>query len=289
MQTWSGGLLRGLFEYRYSAKNLSLVPHVPDNITSLAHPGARWGPYRVAIETRGVCSSGIDAVLLDGQPLSGLHSFNAANVELVFDAMPPASADALASVNSTFQTAFTQVNLTMVFKLTGQAREKPLVDQAAQLQTNPISGGLDVHDCLALLAAHGLSTAQWAQLHNFSAFTTADVRMAATLANSMAAGAISFMRGFDARCQALNNGTLPPLRSVNASEASLVQMLTTSVSIHTGLVNHLSHDLQRSADPLAKELVAAWGPLAALESVLARKSYRLRRPARTRYARHDEV
>ena len=81
-----------------------------------------------------------------------------------------------------------------------------------------------------------------------------------TLAHAMCQQALAYASGFEVRCAALNNGTFAPLRSVAASKASLVQMLTTAASLATGLDNHIVHTIAResASDPLAAQLLALW-------------------------------
>lgn len=55
----AGGLLRGLFNYLYTATSLQLTPLVPDTITQLRQKFAvRWGPFALQLSTSGVRSSG---------------------------------------------------------------------------------------------------------------------------------------------------------------------------------------------------------------------------------------
>lgn len=65
----AGALLRGLFEYLYTSVDLTLVPHVPDNITAYKQNfPVRWGPYSLFISTEGTCSSGIGSITVNGSP-----------------------------------------------------------------------------------------------------------------------------------------------------------------------------------------------------------------------------
>ena len=229
------------------------------------------------MHTQGVCSSGIAAVLLNGKALAAPHKFDSESVTLKFGGMPAASPDAIASIESSFQTASTKVQIVIKFQ---QQTEASVLNSPQTQQRVLIGTEREAHDCQALSARHGLGASQMSQLQNFTAVTSSDLQMTATLAHSMAVGAISFNQGFEARCQGLNNGTCTPLRTVNASKASLVQMLSTSVSIHTGLISHFQNTLKRSTNPLAKDLITAWGPLSDLLAV--RKSYYPNRYARTR-------
>eukprot|EP00658_Telonema_sp_P-2_P073406 TRINITY_DN6245_c0_g1_i1.p1 TRINITY_DN6245_c0_g1~~TRINITY_DN6245_c0_g1_i1.p1 ORF type:complete len:458 (-),score=89.20 TRINITY_DN6245_c0_g1_i1:302-1675(-) len=253
----AGGLLRGLFEYVYTSTTLCLVPHQPDNITSIDQGwGARWGPYRVFLKAHGVRSSGIGAVTINGVPLSPPHILNSSQLTLVFTAMPPASAAALASVNSTFRTAFTAVNISILYNQHPQfAPDRP--------GTHPFSNrshqsAAPVFGCAELAAAHGLSVSQISKLEEFGAATSAEPELKSTLAHSMAGLALGYGYGFQNRCDGFNSGSIAQLRSWNASEASLVAMLSTQVSVYTGLVGHLNTTLARSVDPLAAKLRELW-------------------------------
>ena len=47
-------LIRGIFEYIFTAEDLTLVPKYPQNITALVQKfGVRWGAYRLFISTKG--------------------------------------------------------------------------------------------------------------------------------------------------------------------------------------------------------------------------------------------
>ena len=66
-----GALLRGCFEYVYSASSLVLIPHIPDALTAFAQKFVvRWGPYSLRISTTGVRSSGIKSATINGQPVN---------------------------------------------------------------------------------------------------------------------------------------------------------------------------------------------------------------------------
>ena len=265
----AGGLLRGLFEYLYSAADLTLIPHQPDNVTSLelARP-VRWGPYALKLSATGVRSSGMASVRIDGEPLAPPHTFNATHLVLEFAAMPTASAASLEAVGSTFKTARTSVTVDIAFAKTvegkgeGKEEAKQPADKGAAARASARSGrdGLPpMQPCADLEAAYGLGAAERAHMTKYVAATGATPQLAATLAHTMAAVSLSHTAAFDARCAGLNNGTTPQLRSFNASQASLVQHLTTAVSIRAGLVNLLNTTIRHSADPLAEQLLLLWG------------------------------
>jgi len=112
----AGGLLRGLFEYLYSASALTFIPHLPDNITAYSQEfSVRWGTYRIQLATMGVTSSGISSVSINGAAATG-HTMNATSLTLNYAAMPAASPAALAAVNSSISTASTSVSLLITFK-----------------------------------------------------------------------------------------------------------------------------------------------------------------------------
>ena len=112
----AGGLLRGLFEYLYSASTLTFIPHLPDNITAYSQQfSVRWGPYRIQLATVGVASSGIGSVSVNGAAATG-HTINATSLTLNYGAMPVTAPAALAAVNSSISTASTSVTVVITFK-----------------------------------------------------------------------------------------------------------------------------------------------------------------------------
>ncbi len=60
-------LVRGLFEYLYTAEGLTLIPHIPPGLAQLEqHFSIRLGPKRLFLGTAG--QGAIDRVLVNGQP-----------------------------------------------------------------------------------------------------------------------------------------------------------------------------------------------------------------------------
>jgi hypothetical protein len=109
-------MIRGLFEYLYSADALVMTPHVPDNVTMLAQRfPIRWGPYRLYISTSGVRSSGIAIVTVAGKALPP-GAFNTTAVTLQFAAMPPASPAATAAIDSDVSIAADSIDVVISFK-----------------------------------------------------------------------------------------------------------------------------------------------------------------------------
>jgi hypothetical protein len=84
--SWGGpvGMLRGLFEYLYSADELTLMPHIPPGITYLRQQfPVRFGGKQVFVTT---CGSGpVTSVWVNG---SRWGSFDAASVSLPHDNLP---------------------------------------------------------------------------------------------------------------------------------------------------------------------------------------------------------
>lgn len=84
--TWGAplGMLRGLFEYLYTADKLTLVPHIPPKLTALQqHFPVRFGAKRLYLAT---CGSGpVSAVYVNGKPWA-LH--DQATVSLPYDRLP---------------------------------------------------------------------------------------------------------------------------------------------------------------------------------------------------------
>jgi hypothetical protein len=84
--TWGApaAMLRGLFEYLYTAEGLTLVPHLPPGLASLDQRfPIRLGDKRIYLSTRG--QGAITAVTVNGAAWS---RFEAATVSLPADAMP---------------------------------------------------------------------------------------------------------------------------------------------------------------------------------------------------------
>ncbi|MCU0961971.1 MAG: LamG domain-containing protein [Pirellulaceae bacterium] len=77
-------LVRGLFEYRYSSRGLTLSPHVPPGITQLQqHFPIRFGRKRLYLATTG--SGPVSGVFVNGQPWS---DFDAHAIQLPYDQTP---------------------------------------------------------------------------------------------------------------------------------------------------------------------------------------------------------
>jgi hypothetical protein len=78
----AGGLLRGLFNYLYTATSLRLTPLVPDTITQLRQKFAvRWGPFALQLSTAGVRSSGIASVTVNNKPLQA-SAFTSTSIQV---------------------------------------------------------------------------------------------------------------------------------------------------------------------------------------------------------------
>jgi len=101
------------------------------------------------------------------------------------------------------------------------------------------------------------------RLHAFTAATAAPP-LVDTLAHTMAAAALADIAGATARCNGLNGGTVPVLRSEAANLASVVQLLSSATSVATGLVNHIENTLVRvqAVEPVAAQLVKIWNSTA---------------------------
>ncbi len=96
-----GALLRGLFEYEYSADGLRLYPHLPPGITRLEQRfPVMFGQKRLCVSATG--SGPLTGVLLDGKPVAGLDGKSVllrldsapgdATVELLLGGAKPAGA-----------------------------------------------------------------------------------------------------------------------------------------------------------------------------------------------------
>ena len=82
------GLIRGLFEYLYSADGLRLVPHIPDSITRLEQRfPIRFGTKRLYLAVAG--NGPIKSVRVNGKRWK---SFQAESVFLPYEATPEVAA-----------------------------------------------------------------------------------------------------------------------------------------------------------------------------------------------------
>ena len=255
----SAAFVRGLFEYIYAADQLLLVPHFPDNLTSLEQRfGIRWGPYRIWIQSKGIRSSGIASVSLNGVAIS---SFNTSSVALRYEDMPTASPNATRSVESPIRTTSMRVDVAIVFRDI-QGFEAADVAVAIDKPTAAPSPNV-LWNCSEFAAgSYAPSRARLARLRSFVDSAEAsgnDTRD--TVPTQMARLAVSYTSAFLTRCEGINNGTIAPLRSANATRASLVQLLTTATSLSVGVDNLFAHVVERELenDPVAVRLKAIWG------------------------------
>jgi len=77
-------MLRGLFEYLYSADSLTLIPHIPPGITRLEQRfPVRFGDKQVHLATLG--TGPISAVLINGKPW---NEWDDASITLPYDGLP---------------------------------------------------------------------------------------------------------------------------------------------------------------------------------------------------------
>jgi hypothetical protein len=112
----AAALVRGLFETVYAADSITLLPHVPDEVTAVAQKfGVRWGPYRIWLSSEGVRSAGIAAVTVNGTAVAAA-AFNDTALVLGFAAMPAPSAAALAATGSDVSVASDPVSVHFTFK-----------------------------------------------------------------------------------------------------------------------------------------------------------------------------
>ena len=77
-------MIRGLFEYVYSADSLTLIPHIPPSITRLEqHFPVRFGKKRLYLATTG--AGPVTGVTVNGKPID---TFDAKSIELDYDGVP---------------------------------------------------------------------------------------------------------------------------------------------------------------------------------------------------------
>ena len=140
---------------RYAANSLTLIPHLPDTVTTLKQNfGVRWGPYRLFIATTGVPSSGIASVAINGVPVtasSGIsHTFNASAIVLQFAGMPPASDLAASAPDSDISTAHDAISIVVGFKASNTLEKVatpslPLAQRVRSLAADLPSGCVACH------------------------------------------------------------------------------------------------------------------------------------------------
>ena len=141
----SSAFVRGIFEYIYSSESLTLVPHLPPNISALEQKfGVRWGAYRLFISTNGMPGSGIQSVSLNGSVAKAPHKFNGTAVTLSYVAMPVASLAATAAMSSDVSTASDAIQLHISFNKLAPATQAvvatPPGDYALRLAADSFNG-----------------------------------------------------------------------------------------------------------------------------------------------------
>ncbi|MCX7427773.1 MAG: hypothetical protein NTW96_19365 [Planctomycetia bacterium] len=218
-------MIRGLFEYLYTAEGVTLVPHIPPGITRLEqHFPIRFGRKRLYLATAG--SGPITGVTINGKPH---ESFDAKTVSLPYEATP--------------DRAVIQIAL-------GGAAAKPFEPKDPDLELPPLP---------AMDAAAG---AELAGLHprveRLRIFHAALVK--ANLADGYeAAHARMAVEAFlvrDRRRKLLAEGTLKPLSEPSEAAADQCYVQTTA-RLCEGLEKVLE-GYGASNDPKKKRLAAIW-------------------------------
>ena len=255
----SSGLLRGLFEPLYGADTLVLVPHLPDNVTSITQKFAlRWGAYRLLLSASGVRSSGVAAVSLGGTAHPAV-SFNDSTITLRYSAMPEASPEAAAAVESDVSIAADTISIHVTFKQQAQ-------QQGAHRALHSEAGPALALDCQAIRTtcaqvkwsrSCGLNATEAARLSRFVALLDTDA-LKASLPHAMASSSQAYMAGFDRRCLALNAGELRQMGTLNATIKTLQDQLSAAGNIYAGLENAMTNRYTLNKELLAAALVAAW-------------------------------
>lgn len=288
-------LVRGLFEYLYDAKSLTLLPHLPDSLTQVVQKfGVRWGPYRLFISSEGVRSSGIGAVTLNGTALGQPHTFNSTTLVLDFGAMPPASAAAIAAIDSDVSIAATAVFIHIIFKDAAASSPRSTMSAApaeteavaippTQLNCSTLRRACNAPAGRRLLGAGsrsrlstgawprqcGLSSTELARLHAFiAALEQAGAAQVASLPYAMAREALDFTSSFQLRCDALNAGAVQVLPSDEANSQSLTSLLTAGGNLYDGMDNALTKRYATSAEPLARSIASTWASTIGTSEVL---------------------
>eukprot|EP00750_Incisomonas_marina_P009196 INCI15842.4.p1 GENE.INCI15842.4~~INCI15842.4.p1 ORF type:complete len:1009 (+),score=144.97 INCI15842.4:571-3597(+) len=256
----AAAILRGPFEYLYAANSLTLIPHLPDTVTTLKQNfGVRWGPYRLFIATTGVPSSGIASVAINGVPVtasSGIsHTFNASAIVLQFAGMPPASDLAASAPDSDISTAHDAISIVVGFKASNTLEKVatpslPLAQRVRSLAADLPSGysfRVRAADLAATLKP-GDKVVEWS--------STAPGMPATTLSVPSGYGAPKFTLDAQGRPSVLfhdigtNKSALAaPLELPSASSLFAVMRDDGSIHMYSSVV-HLDNDRGIAVDPL---------------------------------------
>jgi hypothetical protein len=170
-------LVRGQFEYLYTAETLTLLPHLSDNITVLKQNfGIRWGAYMLFIDTDGLRSSGIAKVMLNSEAFT---AFNATTITLTYATLPTPAPLSMQAVNSSFLAASTRLNVSITFQRSVRIPKKQGHGRAAPLSRTPPPPPTfpkpDVwHKADALQQASGSPVMVWANVGALGGAVTAD-------------------------------------------------------------------------------------------------------------------
>ena len=250
-----GAFIRGLFEYVYSAFTLTLLPHFPDDITQLNQKfGIRWGAYTLFISTKGIRSSGIANLTINGNTVAP-STFNTTAVVLNYGSLPPASEEAKLAIESELLSTSTRLDIHINFAEAGNITFAPALGPSDLIGARQVSGSWD---CESIKNATSMPVTSVKALQSFLSKIETDVSAMATIPAELAVLALKYQAAFDDRCLMINNGTLPNLRSVNATRASLVQLLSTAASLYQNVGNVITHAGTRSTSPIIKKIVSVW-------------------------------
>ncbi len=261
----SSALIRGLFEYLYAAETLTLVPHIPDNITDISQKfPIRWGGYRLWISASGVRSSGIANVTVNG---SKIDTFNATTATLTCTALPSLSTAAAASASSDISVASDTIRIHISFNEQAKCRLPSLFKKNNGTITSLYPSISPPLPCAAL--RNSCVKSSW--LRGYCGLTSTESiiistfekelkvkRLSETLPASMARASQAYMDAFDERCAGLNNGTIRQMASPTATLQTLRDVLGAAGNIFLGLNNSLTTRYAVSSDPTSIAVVAAW-------------------------------
>jgi hypothetical protein len=245
-----GAMIRGLFEYAYTASTLTLSPHLPEDVQLLQQNfPVRWGSFQLFLRVTRGNGATIGAVTLNGAPCPACIVGAGQQVELAWDTLT-------ALHNSTITVAIAYGPVTQ----THHFHDPALLWTKQQLERSFSSVGDDncsapadvaalqqrVQHFVAKLDAAGLAE-RYERFHS-SAFLEA-------LASAVA------------RCRGRLDGSIAPLppqpeswlqygmhTSQAAGDASF--MISAS-NIGVGLVNKLGSDAS-SSDPVDQQVAQIW-------------------------------
>ena len=160
-------------------------------------------------------------------------------------------------MESELLTAWTRIDVHIAFADAGRAGRLPQMPSLSPV-LRQVRSNSAAWDCKSIKVTSGMPAASAQRLGSFISKLENDAQAVATVPYELATMSLAYQRMYDDRCAMLNNGSLPALRSNNATRASLVQLLSTATSLFENVGNVLSHAGERSTSSTIKRVTEAW-------------------------------